>query len=30
MNLQVHVQVKDLLASLYLEKENGTTILQQY
>ena len=29
MNLQVHVQVKNLLASLYLEKENGTTIILQ-
>ena len=27
MNLQVHVQVKDLLASVHLVKENGTAII---
>ena len=30
MNLQVHVQVKDLnLASVHLVKENGTAIILQ-
>ena len=29
MNLQVHVQVKDLLGSVRLVKENGTAIILQ-